>query len=127
MWQFDAYYHMNELIDHCNGRVDSDFQVQTTRDATRRLLFITFLIFSQLRDAAESQVTVTVPLYVSYVYVTAPRGWGALEHQTEMEVSFRYQNVLWRTGKRLLYDMLLTFIKKYSKLFKTNMPSIVVD
>ena len=27
IWQFDAYYHMNELIDYCNGKVESDFQV----------------------------------------------------------------------------------------------------
>jgi len=27
MWQFDAYYHMNELIDFCYGKVDTDFQV----------------------------------------------------------------------------------------------------
>ncbi|CAK8671603.1 unnamed protein product [Clavelina lepadiformis] len=72
IWQFDAYYHMNELIDYCNGKLHPDFQ---------------------LRDAAESQVTVSVPLYVSYVYVTAPRGWGSLEHHTDMEFSFRYKNV----------------------------------
>ena len=58
--------------------------------------FYFFLL--QLRDSAESQVTVTVPLYVSYIYVTAPRGWGSLEHHTDMEFTFRYDTVLWRTG-----------------------------
>lgn len=40
-----------------------------------------------------------VPLYVSYIYVTAPRGWASLEHHTEMEFSFFYDTVLWRTGQ----------------------------
>uniref|UniRef100_H2Y542 Calx-beta domain-containing protein n=1 Tax=Ciona savignyi TaxID=51511 RepID=H2Y542_CIOSA len=77
IWQFDAYYHMNELIDFCNGQLDQDFL---------------------RRDVARSQVTVSVPLYVSYVYVTAPRGWGALDHHTEMEFSFQYSNVVFRAG-----------------------------
>nr|XP_026692904.1 extracellular matrix protein FRAS1 isoform X2 [Ciona intestinalis] len=77
IWQFDTYYHMNELIDFCNGQLEQDFQ---------------------RRDAAMSQVTVSVPLYVSYVYVTAPRGWGALDHHTEMQFSFQYSNVVFRAG-----------------------------
>lgn len=52
----------------------------------------------QLRDAAKSLVTVTVPLHVSYVYVTAPTGWGSLEHRTEMQFSFVYDTVLWIAG-----------------------------
>ena len=52
-----------------------------------------------MRDTAESQVTVTVPLYMSYVYVTAPRGWGAVDHRTTMQVNFRYENVLWKSGE----------------------------
>ncbi|XP_038060993.1 extracellular matrix protein FRAS1-like [Patiria miniata] len=76
-WTFDAYYHMTELIDLCGGAVTTDFQV---------------------RDTDESYLTVTVPLYVSYIYVTAPTGWGALDHRTEMEFSFFYKTILWRTG-----------------------------
>ncbi|XP_033644314.1 extracellular matrix protein FRAS1-like [Asterias rubens] len=76
-WTFDAYYHMTELIDLCGGAVTTDFQV---------------------RDTDESYLTVTVPLYVSYLYVTAPTGWGALDHRTEMEFSFFYKTILWRTG-----------------------------
>ena len=53
----------------------------------------------QVRDSAQSFLTVQVPLYVSYIYVTAPRGWASLEHHTEMEFSFFYDTVLWRTGK----------------------------
>ncbi|XP_045392852.1 extracellular matrix organizing protein FRAS1 isoform X1 [Lemur catta] len=77
VWTFDAYYDMTELIDVCGGSVTADFQV---------------------RDSAQSFLTVHVPLYVSYVYVTAPRGWASLEHHTEMEFSFFYDTVLWRTG-----------------------------
>uniref|UniRef100_A0AAY4BT87 VWFC domain-containing protein n=1 Tax=Denticeps clupeoides TaxID=299321 RepID=A0AAY4BT87_9TELE len=77
IWTFDAYYDMTELIDVCGGSVNADFQV---------------------RDSAQSFLTVQVPLYVSYIYVTAPRGWASLEHHTEMEFSFFYDTVLWRTG-----------------------------
>ncbi|XP_059502133.1 extracellular matrix protein FRAS1 isoform X2 [Stegostoma tigrinum] len=77
IWTFDAYYDMTELIDVCGGSVTADFQV---------------------RDSAQSFLTVSVPLYVSYIYVTAPRGWASLEHHTEMEFSFFYDTVLWRTG-----------------------------
>ncbi|XP_038615096.1 LOW QUALITY PROTEIN: extracellular matrix protein FRAS1 [Tachyglossus aculeatus] len=76
-WTFDAYYDMTELIDVCGGSVTADFQV---------------------RDSAQSFLTVHVPLHVSYIYVTAPRGWASLEHHTEMEFSFFYDTVLWRTG-----------------------------
>ncbi|KAJ8787731.1 hypothetical protein J1605_022762 [Eschrichtius robustus] len=77
VWTFDAYYDMTELIDVCGGSVTADFQV---------------------RDSAQSFLTVHVPLYVSYIYVTAPRGWASLEHHSEMEFSFFYDTVLWRTG-----------------------------
>uniref|UniRef100_A0A8C7MVD0 Fraser extracellular matrix complex subunit 1 n=1 Tax=Oncorhynchus kisutch TaxID=8019 RepID=A0A8C7MVD0_ONCKI len=77
IWTFNAYYDMTELIDVCGGSVTADFQV---------------------RDSAQSFLTVQVPLYVSYIYVTAPRGWASLEHHTEMEFSFFYDTVLWRTG-----------------------------
>lgn len=53
----------------------------------------------QVRDSAQSFLTVQVPLYVSYIYVTAPRGWASLEHHTEMEFSFFYDTMLWRTGE----------------------------
>ncbi|XP_058689236.1 extracellular matrix organizing protein FRAS1-like [Poecile atricapillus] len=68
---------MTELIDVCGGSVTADFQV---------------------RDSAQSFLTVHVPLSVSYICVTAPRGWASLEHRTEMEFSFFYDTVLWRTG-----------------------------
>ncbi|KAL4617481.1 extracellular matrix protein FRAS1-like [Arapaima gigas] len=76
-WTFDAYYDMTELVDICGGSITADFQV---------------------RDSAQSFLTVRLPLYVSYIYVMAPRGWASLEHQTEMEFSFFYDTVLWRTG-----------------------------
>ncbi|XP_059921872.1 extracellular matrix protein FRAS1 isoform X2 [Gadus macrocephalus] len=77
IWNFDAFYDMTALIDVCGGSVTADFQV---------------------RDSAQSFLTVQVPLYVSYIYVTAPRGWASLEHHTEMEFSFFYDTILWRTG-----------------------------
>lgn len=77
IWTFDAFYDMTDLIDVCGGSVTADFQV---------------------RDSAQSFLTVQLPLYVSYIYVTAPRGWASMEHHTEMEFSFFYDTVLWRTG-----------------------------
>ncbi|XP_071403699.1 extracellular matrix organizing protein FRAS1-like isoform X2 [Pithys albifrons albifrons] len=77
IWPFDAYYDMTELIDVCGSSVTADFQVQ---------------------DSAQSLLTVHIPLYVSYIYVMVPRGWASLEHHTEMEFSFFYDTVLWRTG-----------------------------
>ena len=77
MWQFDAWYHMTELVDLCGGAVISDFEV---------------------RDAAHSYLTVRVPLYVSYVYTKAPTGWMSLEHRTELEFSFFYNTMHWRAG-----------------------------
>nr|CAB3247083.1 extracellular matrix protein FRAS1 [Phallusia mammillata] len=78
-WQFDSYYKMDALVHFCHGKEIIDYQI---------------------RGAAASQTTVTVPLYVSYVYVLAPRGWGSLSHHTEMQVSFRYQNTQFRHGVR---------------------------
>ena len=72
MWHFNAWYHMTELVDYCNGAVISDFEV---------------------RDSAKSYLTVRVPLYVSYVYTKAPRGWTQIDHRTNMEFSFFYDTV----------------------------------
>ncbi|XP_048248290.1 extracellular matrix organizing protein FRAS1-like isoform X2 [Haliotis rufescens] len=77
IWTFDAWYHMTELVDICGGRIVSDFQV---------------------KDTGQSHLTVRVPLYVSYLYATAPVGWGSLEHRTEMEFSFYYDTILWKSG-----------------------------
>lgn len=77
IWTFDAWYHMTDLVDICGGRIISDFQV---------------------RDSAQTYLTIRVPLYVSYLYATAPIGWGSLEHRTEMEFSFYYNTILWKTG-----------------------------
>ena len=30
LWQFDAYYHLNELIDFCNGKAANDFEVRAS-------------------------------------------------------------------------------------------------
>ncbi|XP_070544831.1 extracellular matrix organizing protein FRAS1-like [Ptychodera flava] len=75
-WTFDAWYHMTDLIDLCGGTVASDFQVKH----------------------GDSYLTVTVPLYAAYIYSTTPTGWASLDHRTQMEFSFFYSTVLWRTG-----------------------------
>lgn len=67
----------------------------------------------QVRDSAQSFLTVQVPLYVSYVYVTAPRGWASLEHHTEMEFSFFYDTVLWRTGQNLLVSLWSPLVSRH--------------
>ncbi|XP_053388167.1 extracellular matrix organizing protein FRAS1-like isoform X2 [Mercenaria mercenaria] len=77
LWTFEAWYHMTDLVDLCGGRAVSDFQV---------------------KDIGQTYLTVRVPLYVSYLYAVAPIGWGSLEHRTELEFSFYYDTVLWRSG-----------------------------
>lgn len=52
----------------------------------------------QVKDAGKTYLTVTVPLYVYYVYATAPIGWGSLQHHTQMEFSFYYDTILWHSG-----------------------------
>ena len=64
-------------LDLCGGHAVSDFQVT---------------------NSGQTYLTVRVPLHVSYLYATAPIGWGSLEHRTEMEFSFYYDTVLWKTG-----------------------------
>ncbi|ESO99609.1 hypothetical protein LOTGIDRAFT_173674 [Lottia gigantea] len=76
-WQFDAWYHMTDLVDICGGRIVSDFQV---------------------KDSGETHLTARVPLYVSYLYTIAPIGWGSMEHRTEMDFSFYYDSILWKSG-----------------------------
>lgn len=80
-----------------------------------------------MRDSAQSFLTVHVPLYVSYIYVTAPRGWASLEHHTEMEFSFFYDTVLWRTGipvdsLTLPTSHLVTKIKYVGTVDSTSIP-----
>ncbi|XP_069123568.1 extracellular matrix organizing protein FRAS1-like [Argopecten irradians] len=77
VWSFSAWYHMTDLVDICGGKVISDFQV---------------------KGVGQTYLTVSVPLYVYYVYVTAPVGWGSLQHHTDMSFSFYYDNILWQAG-----------------------------
>ncbi|XP_035245707.1 extracellular matrix protein FRAS1-like isoform X1 [Anguilla anguilla] len=104
LWTFDAYYDMTKLIDVCGGSVTADFQV---------------------RDSAQSFLTVQVPLYVSYIYVTAPRGWASLEHHTEMEFSFFYDTVLWRTG--IQTDSVLSARLQISRIYIREDGRLVVE
>ncbi|XP_067010453.2 extracellular matrix organizing protein FRAS1 [Anabrus simplex] len=77
LWTFDAWFHMSELVDNCGGRVISEMQV---------------------RENGENYVTVQVPLYVTYLMAGAPLGWTAVDHHTELEVSFHYSSLLWHQG-----------------------------
>lgn len=56
------------------------------------------MLLYQVKDAGRTYLTVTVPLYVYYVYATAPIGWGSLQHHTQMEFSFYYDTILWDSG-----------------------------
>ncbi len=76
-WTFDAWYHISDLVDFCGGEVVSDFERQ---------------------DIAKSHLTLHVPLYVSYIYPTAPRGWASIEHRTKLELSIFYNTMQWRAG-----------------------------
>ena len=76
-WHFDAYLHLSELVNHCGGRVMSDFEVY---------------------DKALSHLTVRLPLYVSYVYTAGPGHWAALDHRTELQLSIMYDTMAWRAG-----------------------------
>eukprot|EP00118_Oscarella_pearsei_P010703 m.67205 g.67205 ORF g.67205 m.67205 type:complete len:3953 (+) comp35439_c0_seq1:534-12392(+) len=77
LWTFEAYFHMTELVDICGGTVTTDFGV---------------------RDQTTSELSVTVPLHVSYVYTAPGVGWRSLEHSTEMKFSFVYSTILWQSG-----------------------------
>ena len=68
---------MARLVSVCGGSVVSDFEA---------------------RDAARSYLTVRVPLYVSYVRARAPAGWTTAEQRTELQLSFYYSTMLWKTG-----------------------------
>ena len=103
-WQFDAWYHMTELVDHCGGAVISDFEV---------------------RNAARSHLSLQLPLYVSYLYASAPTGWSALEHRTEMDFSFFYDTVQWKAG--LETDGQLSGRIQILKVFVNNEGKLVVD
>ncbi|KAJ8286924.1 hypothetical protein GJAV_G00044950 [Gymnothorax javanicus] len=104
LWTFDAFCDMTELIDVCGGSVTADFQA---------------------RDSAQSFLTVRVPLYVSYIYVTAPRGWASLEHHTEMEMSFLYDTILWKTG--IQTDSVFSARLQISKIYVREDGRLVVE
>ncbi|KAG1714495.1 Extracellular matrix protein FRAS1 [Nymphon striatum] len=107
-WKFDAWYHMTELIDICKGSVISDFEV---------------------RNKGQSYLTVQVPLYVSYINAMGPVGWSSTDYHTQLEFSFYYDTVLWRSGLKVNSDVggtlqvLRTGVAKGGKLtidFKTK-------
>lgn len=77
-WIFRTWYHMADLVDQCGGKILTDLR---------------------LTDTDQSFLTIRVPLYVSYLYASTLVGWSSLEHHTEMQFSFYYQNVLWKAGR----------------------------
>ena len=72
-WTFETFYTMTELAQTCGGEISKDFEYA---------------------KRGQSQVTVKVPFYVSYIYVQAPTGWASLQHQSQLEISFSYRFVI---------------------------------
>ncbi|CAB3360847.1 Hypothetical predicted protein [Cloeon dipterum] len=77
LWKFNAWFHMTELLDFCHGKVISEFKVA---------------------DGGKSQMTIEVPLYVSYITSSGAEEWTTVEHRTAMEVSFLYSPLAWHKG-----------------------------
>ncbi|XP_059478659.1 extracellular matrix organizing protein FRAS1-like [Neocloeon triangulifer] len=77
LWKFNAWFHMTELLDFCHGKVISEFKVA---------------------DGGKNQMTIEVPLFVSYVTSSGAEEWTSVEHRTAMEVSFLYSPLAWHKG-----------------------------
>ncbi|XP_055347999.1 extracellular matrix organizing protein FRAS1-like [Paramacrobiotus metropolitanus] len=74
-WKFDANYDMTTLVDRCGGTVNTNANARSNQFGQRA-------------------VTVTVPLYVSYIYAVPPNNWGSIDHRTTLEISFNYDTAL---------------------------------
>lgn len=75
VWTFNSYYDLSELTQYCGASVTSD---------------------GQSRDIAQSQITVRVPLYVSYVYrVPRSRGdWVHYDHAMYLRLYLTYDTAV---------------------------------
>jgi hypothetical protein len=82
-WKFDANYDMTTLVDVCGGTVNTN---------------------ARTGQFGQRSVTVTVPLYVTYVYAIPPSSWGSIDHRTTLEVSFSYDTALWHDQVRTTND-----------------------
>ena len=75
LWTFNSYYDISELTQFCSASVTSD---------------------GQARNIAQSQLTVRVPLYVSYVYrVPRTRGdWVHYDHALFLRLHLTYDTAV---------------------------------
>lgn len=75
VWNFNSYYDLSELTQYCGASVTSD---------------------GQSLDIAKSQITVRVPLYVSYVYrVPRSRGdWVHYDHAMYLRLYLTYDTAV---------------------------------
>lgn len=72
-WTFEANYDMTFLVDRCGGTVNTN---------------------ARSSQFGQRAVTVTVPLYVTYIYAIPPSNWGSIDHRTTLEISFNYDTAL---------------------------------
>ncbi|OQV15527.1 Extracellular matrix protein FRAS1 [Hypsibius exemplaris] len=88
-WKFDANYDMTTLVDVCGGTINPNS-----------------VSGGQFGQRA---VTVSIPLYVTYVYAVPPSikgssNWGSIDHRTILDVSFSYDTALWHDQVRTTND-----------------------
>ncbi|XP_064481470.1 FRAS1-related extracellular matrix protein 2-like isoform X1 [Ornithodoros turicata] len=80
LWNFTAFYTLSELVSQCGGAINHD---------------------GQALNLVQSYVSVTVPLYVSYILHSsaAVGGWQHSDMVTELKISFVYNTaILWDHG-----------------------------
>lgn len=80
MWEFTSYFDMSELVTLCGGTIDTDGQVL---------------------NLVQSYVSITVPLYVSYIFHSpvATGGWQHNDLSSQLRLTFVYDTaILWQQG-----------------------------
>ncbi|CAN8012309.1 unnamed protein product, partial [Ixodes pacificus] len=80
LWNLTAYYTLSELVSDCGGAINHD---------------------GQALNLVQSYVSVSVPLYVSYILhsTAAVGGWQHSDMVTELKISFVYNTaILWDHG-----------------------------
>ncbi|XP_061660319.1 FRAS1-related extracellular matrix protein 2-like [Syngnathoides biaculeatus] len=78
LWEFSGYYRMSELLTDCGGTIGTDGQVQ---------------------NLAQSYVTLRVPLYVSYVFLSPVGSWQHFDLRSEPRLTFAYETAFpWTEG-----------------------------
>ena len=75
MWNFNSYYDISEILQYCAATVTTD---------------------GASRDPAQSQLTLRVPLFVSFIYrlSTAAGDWVHYDHATFLRLSLAYDTAV---------------------------------